>query len=182
MSKIILDQQIPSGHLVIRYPQASDAEAMTEYINTLSREQTFIRFQGKQITLEDEVGYLNGQLKKISDHLSVQLLAVIDEKLVGITGIEMLDHSEAHVGTFGISLARDARSKGIGKLLMATVIDEAIKNMDELKIITLTCFANNEVGLSMYRKFGFIEHGRLPDGVQRKGEYTDHIYMYKKVR
>lgn len=41
-------------NILIRYIQQGDAEVMMEYINTLSQEQTFIRFQGETLSLEEE--------------------------------------------------------------------------------------------------------------------------------
>ena len=39
--------------LIIRYPNKDDAQLMREYINTLSEERTFIRFQGEKVSLEE---------------------------------------------------------------------------------------------------------------------------------
>ena len=61
--QIIFERKISAGkYIVIRYPQEGDAQLICDYINTLSREQTFIRFQGEQISLADETKYLNDQL------------------------------------------------------------------------------------------------------------------------
>ena len=59
---------------------------------------------------------------------------------------------------------------------------EALKNIPELRIITLGVFATNDIAMNMYKKFGFVEFGRLPEGVLHRGNYIDHIYMYKRVR
>ena len=73
--------------IFIRYPQEGDAQLMCDYINTLSKEQTFIRFQGEQISLEDEAKYLNDQLQRIKDQKTVQLFVVCDNHIVGIVTI-----------------------------------------------------------------------------------------------
>ena len=58
--KIVTKFNLEDGReIVFRYPQKEDAEAMARYINTLSKERTFISFQGEQITLEFEVERLN---------------------------------------------------------------------------------------------------------------------------
>ena len=55
------------GNVVnVRYPQKGDEIVMMEYINTLSKEQTFIRAQGEEYTLEEETIYLHNQLEKIA--------------------------------------------------------------------------------------------------------------------
>ena len=87
-----------------------------------------------------------------------------------------------HEGVFGISVLKDYRGKGLGKLLMKLALDEAIKNLPNLRIITLGVFSTNDLAKEMYKNFGFIEFGRLPEGIFHRGKYIDHIYMYKKVK
>lgn len=155
---------------------------MCDYINDLSKEQTFVRFQGEEQSLEDETKYLEGQLKRITEKRTVQLLLFVGDKLVGIAGIDLKDKTEKHEGVFGISVDEEQRGKGLGKKLMQITLDEAVANMQDLRIVTLGVFGGNKLAFEMYEKFGFKEYGRLPEGVFRKGEYDDHIYMYKEVR
>lgn len=171
-----------NGEIVIRYPKADDLEQMRDYINTLSSEQTFLRFQGEQQTLEEEKEYLEKALKKISEKKEVMLLAFANNKLVGNTSLEMFDKTEKHRALFGISVAKDFRGKGIGKLLMENIFKEAKNVLTDLKIITLTVYGNNDLAQNLYKKFGFIEYGKLPRGIFRKGEYEDEILMYKKLK
>ncbi|MBI2028930.1 GNAT family N-acetyltransferase [Candidatus Gottesmanbacteria bacterium] len=166
----------------IRYPKIGDSTLMQDYINTISEEQTFIRFQGEKVTLEHETKFLNDQLEKISKNQAVLFLVFSDQKLIGISGIEMKDRTSKHEGVFGISVAKEFRCQGIGKILMHKVLDEAVEDIPQLKIITLGIFANNPAAFKMYENFGFKEFGRLPEGILHKGKYVDHVYMYKKVR
>lgn len=170
------------NHIIIRYPTRNDAKAMWEYINLLSKEQTFITYQGEKISLEEETEYLKKMLEKIEKRKAIQLLVFLEDKLIGISGIEMEDKTSAHEGVLGISIAKESRGEGIGKRLMECMIDEAIKNLPQARIITLGVFGNNPLAMEMYKKFGFREFGRLPEGILYKGQYIDHIYMYKKVR
>jgi len=167
---------------VIRYPENGDAKSMCDYINFVSQEKTFIRFQGEQIALDEEVEYLNGLLVKINSKMAVTLLIVADGKVLGNSGIEMKDKTESHEGVFGISIAKNIRGEGIGKKLMELVISEAERNIFQLKLITLGVFGDNNLAFEMYLKFGFIEYGRLPGGSLHQGKYVDHIYMYKRIR
>ena len=38
------------GKIIFRYPTKKDLKAMWEFINTISKEKTFIRFQGEAIS------------------------------------------------------------------------------------------------------------------------------------
>lgn len=169
-------------NLTIRYPLITDAQALLAYVNKLSAERTYLSLQGEQLTLEEEKDYLSGVLEKIAQAKLVQLLVFVDDKLVANSSIKMKTRTSKHVGIFGISVDQDYRGKGIGKLLMQTVIDEAVAQLPELQIIQLTAHADNSTALKMYSNLGFVEFGRLPDGVMASRGKADRIYMYKRVR
>lgn len=169
------------AEVFIRYPKIEDTQAMLDYINNLSNEKTFILFQGEQMTLEEEQAYVERQLKNIDDKKTVMLLVFNMEKLVGIAQVEQKDKAEKHLGNFGISVAKEFRGKGIGKLLMQLVIQEAEKNLSGMQIMTLSVFGDNEVAQDLYKKFGFQEYGKLPGGIIHNGRLVDHIYMYKEI-
>lgn len=183
MTKIVFEGNTGKGkNILIRYPTHKDAKAMCDYINDLSGEQTFISFQGEKITFEDEVKYLNEQLEKIEEHKAVQLLVFCDSQLVGITEINMQDRASKHVGVLGISIAKELRGEGVGKLAMENLLKEAKVNIPQLKIVSLGVFANNPIAIKMYKEFGFQEYGLLTEGFKYRDKYVDSIYMYKKIR
>lgn len=96
--------------------------------------------------------------------------------------LPMGEKIDKHNGIFGISIAKDFRKEGIGSLLMKLVMEEAVKQMCQLEIITLGVFGNNSIAQKMYEKFGFHEYGNLPNGVKLPDGYVDHVYMYKKIK
>ncbi|MDE3046933.1 MAG: GNAT family N-acetyltransferase [Verrucomicrobiota bacterium] len=168
--------------VLFRCPRASDASAMRGYINTLSLERTFIRQQGEQISLEEEEKYLDSLLNKISEQRAVQLLAFHRDHLIGIAGVEMQTKTEAHVGILAISVAKEWRRQGVGKLLMNAVLQEAVHSLPSLQIITLSVHSTNSTAIQLYRKCDFHEWGRLPKGTKHQEEYVDLVHMYKTVR
>lgn len=184
--KVVFEGTTEGGlPVLIRYVKKGDEEVMRDYINVLSKEQTFISFQGEEISLQLEIEYIDKLLDKFRKKLAIHLLAFTSEKLIGSSDLNMKDPNRGalkHEGVFGISVLKEYRRKGLGKLLMRFVLDEAIKNLPNLKIITLGVFSTNDLAKQMYKRFGFTEYGRLPGGIFYKGEYIDHIYMYKKVK
>jgi len=124
---------------------------------------------------------LNSQLERIAKKESVQLHVLSGNKIIGISEIDMKDKVEKHIGVLGISIAKEYRNEGIGSTLMRFVIDEAIKNIPQIEIITLGVFSNNSLAKSIYKKFGFVEYGSLPNGVKLEDKYVDFVHMYKKV-
>jgi RimJ/RimL family protein N-acetyltransferase len=166
---------------LIRYPGKQDAQEMCEYINKLSQERTYIRFQGEVISLEEEEKYLNSKLQQIEQHKSVDLLLIIDNKIHGICGVEMFDRTEDHVGLFGLSVDQSVRGEGLGEILMQTTLDEAKKHLHGLRIIKLEVKHPNTIAYQLYEKLGFKKYGHLPLGTKHQNEFVDEIFMYKEV-
>lgn len=180
--QIVFQGQTAKGlEILIRYPLKEDVFLLQNYINTLSKEQTFIRFQGEQVTLKEEQKYLDSMIKKVKKNQAVKLLVFNKSILIGLSDITMKDKIANHVGVFGITIAKGFRNQGLGKLLMELVIREAKKNIPELKIITLGMFSNNPIARKMYKKFGFQEYGVLAKGVKHRGDFIDHVYMCKNI-
>ena len=63
-------------NIVIRSLQQDDAEALCRYMNALSKERTFVRFQGEKFTLEEETAYISGQLQRLKLSQGIQLVAL----------------------------------------------------------------------------------------------------------
>jgi ribosomal protein S18 acetylase RimI-like enzyme len=182
-SAIVYEGHLKNGDsYVLRYPQPGDEQMMTDYINALSAEKTYVRFQGEVLTVEEELAYLTGQLERIAHHQTVNLFIVTGQKIIGVSNIDMKDRTERHEANFGISIAKDFRGEGLGKILMEYMLKEAEKQLPNLKIITLSVYGNNDLAQNMYKKFGFVEYGTLPEGIIHRDQYVDHIFMYKKVR
>lgn len=183
MATILENTILPTGEEIqFRLPEEDDVAQMLDYINRLSSEQTYILRQGDQLSLSEETEYVMGLLKKMNERKSVCILAICDGKIVGNSGIDLQDGALGHDGVFGISIAKEYRGKGIGRLLMEKVLERAQESLPELRIITLGVFGENTIARKMYEKFGFVEYGRLPEGIQRQGKLDDHIFMFKKVR
>ena len=108
--------------ILIRYPGMGDLEKLLNFINEMSDERTFIRYQGEHETLESESKWLKGRLIEIENKKAVHLLAFSDNKLVGACEIHMKDKTEKHIGNFGITIAKDFRGEGLGNLLMDLVL------------------------------------------------------------
>ena len=126
--KIIYQDKTKTGkEILIRYPETGDLEEMLNFINELSDERTFIRYQGEHETLESEKKYLESRLEEISNKKAVHLLVFHDNKLVGASDIHMRDKTEKHIGVLGIIVAKNFRREGIGKILIDLIIKEAMK-------------------------------------------------------
>jgi ribosomal protein S18 acetylase RimI-like enzyme len=168
--------------IIVRYPKEGDEKEMCRYINELSKEKTFVRFQGEEILLENEANYLVAQLERIKAKTAMTLFVFEGDKLIAIADINMLDKTEKHLGVLALSVAKNFRGEGIGKLLMDLLLKEAEKELSDLKIITLDVYQANVIAQKLYKELGFVEYGMLPNGVSRNNTFEDRILMYKNLR
>lgn len=183
MSNIVYEGTSKSGRkFIVRYPEISDSDDLLNYINTISLEKTYITFQGEQLTLDEEIKYIQKTIDLRTEHKAATLIVVCDDKIIGSAEIDLGRRNESHVGTLGITVAKDFRGDGIGKQYMQALIDEAIKTLPALRVIKLIVFANNLIARELYKKLGFIECGTLPEGLLYKGEYIDQIEMFQKIK
>lgn len=183
MSKIIFRGKTSDGiPYLIRYPKRTDLQEMWRYINELSKEKTYINYQGEEISLKDEGKFLNESLKKIRSGEAIVLIVENEGKIVGISDVHKRIRAEKHTALFGISLAKDFRSKGIGKKLMESILKEVKTKMKDLRIIRLACFAQNSAACGLYKSLGFKEYGKLPGGLLYRGQPQDEILMYYEVK
>jgi hypothetical protein len=80
---------------VIRHSREGDVKALCSYINALSKERTFIGFQGEQISEEEEERWLKNQLEKIHDKKAVQLLSSSEGEILGVSRVNWVKKSRA---------------------------------------------------------------------------------------
>lgn len=81
-----------------------------------------------------------------------------NNQLVGLSNIDRDTSNRKrslHVGRFAITVAKEFRNDGIGFELAKTIIDEAKKNINGLKMITLEVFSLNQKAINLHQKLGF---------------------------
>lgn len=169
---------------IFRYPRIQDIDEMTTYINNLSQENTFITFSGETITREEEEKYLETVIRDIAAGNFVKILCFDKDKLIGVADVRRDTRGKArsrHIGILGITVAKEYRNEGIGKELMKLVLDEAQKQITNLRGVLLHVYSPNIAAQKLYTKMGFKEIGRIPHGIFFRGDYVDEILMHKKM-
>ncbi len=167
--------------MIIRYPKLSDAPAFQKFINALSRERTFILAQGRKFSIGEERRWLGEAIQNIKKKRTVMLAAFAGKELIANASVDQESDAVSSQGSFHVAVVKDFRGEGIGKLLMKLTIEEAKRNLNGLRIVTLNVFASNPVAMNLYRKLGFKKFGSLPKSVLHRGKYIDNDYMYKRV-
>jgi RimJ/RimL family protein N-acetyltransferase len=101
------------------------------------------------------------------------IVAVGDGEIVGSIHVGKSRHG---FGDIGMAVARDWRGRGVGSALLAAAIEWA--RSEGLHKLSLAVFPHNEAGIALYRKFGFVEEGRLVKQFRRQsGELWDALEM-----
>jgi ribosomal protein S18 acetylase RimI-like enzyme len=81
-----------------------------------------------------------------------------------------------HVADLNIAIHIGWQRKGIGRKLLEQIIDLA-KGSSAIEKIQLNVRASNIPAISLYKKMGFQEEGRLKNRVKVKDRYIDDIIM-----
>lgn len=108
----------------------------------------------------------------------VELIALIDGKVVGTAGVQAVGkkYKVKHRAEFGISILKDYWGQGIGRVLTECCIDCARKA--GYAQLELSVVANNKRAIQMYQKAGFKEYGRNPKGFNsRLTGFQELVYM-----
>jgi len=110
-------------------------------------------------------------------------LLVADAKgIVGALSVEGGRYRKIrHVGEVGVSVAREWRGQGVGRLLMEAAIAAARASPD-LRRLSLRVFASNTPALRLYETLGFQVEGRRPGHVRIRGRDEDVLLMGLPLR
>lgn len=168
-------------NIIIRDPKISDLKQTLIYVNKLSKEKTYVLFQGETITEKSERKWLKNNIKAIEENKSVLKFMFYKDELIGICDINLKSGAKEHVGSFGLSIDKRYRGKGLGNMLMDEVLN-ASKKIKKMRCIYLEVFAENIAAIKLYEKKGFIKCGLFKNGLKRRGKFTDEMMMYKVVK
>ena len=162
--------------LLIRVATAGDAAAMLEYLECVSGESDFLTFgPGEfEMTEAQEAAHLTS-VYAAPDHLHIVATdgGIIVACLTFGTGRRQ---RVRHHGELAISVRRSHWGRGIGALLMNTLIDWA-RTVGSITKISLRVRTDNARGIALYREKGFVVEGTLRREIRIGGEYFDLLYM-----
>jgi RimJ/RimL family protein N-acetyltransferase len=99
-----------------------------------------------------------------------------DGEVVGFLSATREEHPvTSHVATIGLGVRKDWRGKGIGGAL----VSESIRWSGSVGVqkIILSVYPSNTPAVALYRKFAFLEEGRLVNQSRKSYGYEDEILM-----
>lgn len=175
---------LPTGdELIIREPLISDAAGLLSNFQRMTRETDFLLFtpsESLDLDLASEEDFIQSYLDNPSQLL---LLATVKGQIVGSVNVNHTGfRKKNHTGEMGISVESKWQNMGIGRRLITAMLRWAEEQPD-LHLITLNVFSSNEKAMQLYRNFGFLECGRIPNGIQQpNGRFVDLITMYRNIK
>ena len=141
--------------LLVRSPEAVDAEAMCAYLLATAEETHFLVRYPEETSMDLE-----------------------EEALAGNVAVSRISarYKMAHRAELGIAIRKEYWHEGIGQWLMKAAITEARRvGYEQLE---LGVFADNARAITLYEKLGFSEYGRVPRAFRLKdGTYIDEVLM-----
>jgi len=156
--------------LLIREAAPSDAAVLLENVEFMCRESDFTTMAPGEFSLtEEEEADLMQKYRAADDRLF--LVAMIDGALVGSLNFSAGTRVRLrHRGSFGVGVRRHEWGNGIASRLIDTMIGWA-RGVPTLKKINLQVRADNERGIQLYYRKGFVLEGTIA-----KDHYVDGVY------
>ena len=152
---------------VLRNGTAADGQAVWENFNQTHAETDFLLTYPDEnsFTAEQEADFLANKTASADE---LQLLAELDDRVVGTAGIEHvgLKDKVRHRASFGISVSRCCWGLGVGRALTEACIDAA--RQAGYVQLELEAVAENRRALALYESVGFVEFGRNPKGFRSR--------------
>jgi diaminopimelate decarboxylase len=108
---------------------------------------------------------------------AAQIVATDGEgRLIGHLYIEREAHPVTrHVASLGIAVAADVRGRGVGSALLAEAMRWA-RSVGVDKVV-LSVYPSNQAAIALYRRFGFVQEGRLARHSRKSYGDEDEILM-----
>jgi RimJ/RimL family protein N-acetyltransferase len=140
------------------------------------------------LTTAEEFSYTAEQeddlLRSFLDHPDKVIIAPkINGRIIGMMDFKPgARKKNSHQGELGMSVHPNFRGEGIGRHMLETLINWALKN-PRIETLRLRVFSKNKNAHQLYKSCGFIEEGRELQGVKLSdGTYDDIICMARNVR
>jgi RimJ/RimL family protein N-acetyltransferase len=161
-----------AGGVEVRPARPGDARSFVDAYRSVAAERRFI--QTERVTRS--AAFYRRRFRRSLDERGAHLLALDDGRVVGSLSIRRDDHpATRHVATLGMFVVASHRRRGIGSVLMEEALDWARRfGVERLE---LTVYPENAAALALYRRFGFVEEGRLVRHAKKSYGYEDEILM-----
>ena len=178
-----IEHKLQDGTIVqLRSLENTDAPLAIAYVATMYSSSRFLAREIEEwvITVDEETAWIE---KANSDDKRVIIGAMSGGQLIGLCDFAPVASMKrmAHRAQCGLSVAPEFQHKGIGTLLMQTLLQTARQagyEQMELEVVSL-----NHKAIDLYKKLNFSKCGTIECGMKYKdGTYGDlDIMMHRLV-
>jgi RimJ/RimL family protein N-acetyltransferase len=163
--------RLPEG-VEIRPARPSDAASYLRMWSAVVGEGRWVRTETVRFSAR---GYRRLFRNPVTgDH--ARLVAVSRGQVVGNLVIERLAHPvNRHVATLGMAVDAAWRGRGIGTALLSAAMRWA--RAEAVEKVSLEVYPSNVAAIALYRKFGFVQEGRLRAQSRKSYGYEDEVLM-----
>lgn len=181
---MLIDEErfrLDGREVLLRNAEEGDAQALIDYLRTVSGETRFLTKEADEVslTVEQEVRFIEGSNRSPYNLL---VLAFVDGEFAGNCSYHGMlgSRRKAHRAEMGIALLQKYTGFGLGRALMERMIGHAKESGFEQA--ELTVVSGNERAIGLYKSLGFEECGRVPNSNKYDdGTYSDDVFMIRKL-
>jgi putative acetyltransferase len=158
--------------LVVRPAVPGDAASFFELWQAVVAEGRYVRTE----TIKTSVRHYRRRFRRSWTSDEAEIVAVDGSRVIGHLNVSREESPATwHVASLGMSVAADRRGQGVGTALL----DECIRwaRLFDVEKLALSVYPDNERAIGLYRKFGFVEEGRLTGHSKKSIGYRDEIVM-----
>jgi RimJ/RimL family protein N-acetyltransferase len=169
------DIEMTNQQVVIRNVRKEDAADVLAYMKQVLTESENLTMEPDEfkLTVEQEEAFL---AQTISSKHDIMKVAVIDGNVISTAGFHGTDRRRlTHRVELGISVLKPYQGQGIGRAMMAALINDA-KRLGKTTI-ELEVRADNLGAIHLYESLGFVLEGRKKHRFHVKKGYVDTIVM-----
>ena len=162
---------MPSG-VVIRPGRSRDARSFLVFWRGVVEEGRYVRSE----QVAHPLRVYRARFRQSWTDNDAQIVAVAGDRVIGHLYIQRERHPVTrHIATLGIAVAAEFRSMGVGSALLVEAFRWA-RGVGVEKIV-LSVYPHNTSAIALYRRFGFVEEGRLARQSRKSYGYEDEILM-----
>ena len=178
-SKVFTDKK--GNEITLRNAEPADASAILEFLKITNGQTRFLICEPEEVTMtvEEDQAFI---ARKIESERELLLVAFDGDKHIGNCSLMSVGSSVRyrHRCSIAIALYQEYCGRGIGKVMLETVLDVARSigcEQAELEVMT-----ENEGAIALYESIGFVKCGLLPNSAKYKdGSYADSYWMVKEL-
>ena len=162
----------PPEGVTIRTATPRDADGFLSLYRGVVAEERYLRTERVLRSVRETRRWFRGS--RTSDQAF--FVAAEGDRIVGWISITREQSPVIrHVATFGMAVAADRRGRGIGAAMLA----EALRWARDVGVekVELSVFPDNRRAQVLYRRFGFVEEGRLRRHSRKSFGDVDEILM-----